>query len=228
MKNKLTSNILLAFAIVLIIITSVIFKSPWMALSSGVLGLITIFFQAKGCIAGQIIGVLDSLSYGIFAFTFGYYGEFIVYVIILVPIFIYGVFSWAKNSKNAHVTPKKISQQEWMLVGIFVILFGTIFYFILKFIDCKSLYLNLISMISLTLANYLIARRSFWGFVFLIINDIVLILLWGIVIIQGDIRTINFLLCAVIYLINDICGLICWIKDYKLLLSKTSTSDSTP
>ena len=228
MTKKLTSTFFLVFAIMVIIITSMVFKSSLIALSSGILGLLTIYFQAKGSLWGQIIGVFDSLCYGIFAFSFGYYGEFIVYIIILVPIFVYGIFSWSKNSKNSHVTPQKISPQEWTFVGIIMALFGLIFYFVLVLVDCQSLHLNLISMLSLTMANYLLSRRSFWGFAFLITNDIILIMLWGNVIIQGDLSVATFFLCAIIYFINDICGIIGWIKNYKLLESNTSTSDSTP
>ncbi len=119
-------------------------------------------------------------------------------------VFVYGIFSWSKNSKNSHVTPQKISPQEWTFVGIIMALFGLIFYFVLVLVDCQSLHLNLISMLSLTMANYLLSRRSFGGFAFLITNDIILIMLWGNVIIQGDLSVATFFLCAIIYFINDI------------------------
>ena len=46
-----------------IIISSIIFKNYWLSTLNGILGLLSIFLQAKGLIIGQFVGIADSLCY---------------------------------------------------------------------------------------------------------------------------------------------------------------------
>ena len=61
-------------------------------------------------------------------------------------------------------------------------------------------------------AVYLIVRRSKFGFLFYILNDIILLLLWGIPVLQGNFALIPILLEPVILLINDSYGWKNWNK----------------
>ena len=60
------------------------------------------------------------------------------------------------------------------------------------------------------IATYLTARRSEYGFVGFIINDIILIVLWSIPVINGNTNIIPILLCPTLLLINDIYGVYNW------------------
>lgn len=210
-RKIMVDKFFVAVAIIGVILITIITHNSWFACLSGILGLLTIFFQAKGKVIGQFIGILDSLSYGIFSYTFRFFGEFFVYIFILIPIYVYGVFSWFFHQKDTHVTHNNLSKKEWTIVSILAIIFCTSFYFVMGYFGCESLVINVLSMTSLTLANYLLARRNFMGFVFLIINDLLLILLWSLTVLQSK-DVFVFLICAIIYLINDIFGVISWLK----------------
>lgn len=209
-KIKL-DQLFVASAIIVVILITIITENSWFACLCGILGLLTIFFQAKGKVIGQFIGILDSLCYGIFSYTFRFFGEFVVYTLILVPIYIYGVFSWLFHQKDTHVTHNNLSKKEWIIISILAIVFCVLFYFVMSYAKCDALVINVLSMTSLTLANYLLARRNFMGFVFLIMNDLILILLWSLTVFQCH-DVFVMLICAIIYLINDIFGVISWLK----------------
>ena len=83
---------------------------------------------------------------------------------------------------------------------------------ILKIFNTNNLLVSTFSIIASIIATYLTARRSEYGFVGFIINDIILITLWSIPVIGGDTNLIPVLLCPVLLLINDIYGVYNWKK----------------
>lgn len=60
------------------------------------------------------------------------------------------------------------------------------------------------------MATYLMVIRSKYSFAFYIGNDIILLLLWGIPVLQGDFSLIPILVEPIILLINDSYGLKNW------------------
>ena len=136
-RNPFTLYIFASLMVLFVILISIIFKSSWFATISGILGLLTVIFQAHGKILGQIIGIIDSLSYGIFAYSYHYYGETIVYIFILIPILIYGIFSWSKHKDNSHILPNSIKPKEIIIITIFSLIFGYVIYVFLKIFFLK-------------------------------------------------------------------------------------------
>lgn len=219
--NPFTLYIFASLMVLFVILISIIFKSSWFATISGILGLLTVIFQAHGKILGQIIGIIDSLSYGIFAYSYHYYGETIVYIFILIPILIYGIFSWSKHKDNSHILPNSIKPKEIIIITIFSLILGYVIYVFLKIVGTNNVILNTVSMLTLTIANYLIARRNICGFLFLIVNDTILLSLWLITFLSLDQSVLSFILCVIINLINDTIGFFNWLKfQKKRILSK--------
>ena len=65
-------------------------------------------------------------------------------------------------------------------------------------------------MITSLMATYLIVRRNKYSFLFYVANDVILILLWGMPVIQGNLLLLPMLIDPVILLINDSYGLKNW------------------
>ena len=86
------------------------------------------------------------------------------------------------------------------------------YYYLLKVFNTNNLLVSTFSIIASIIATYLTARRSEYGFVGFIINDIILITLWSIPVIGGNTNLIPVLLCPVLLLINDIYGVYNWKK----------------
>ena len=67
-------------------------------------------------------------------------------------------------------------------------------------------------MVTSLFATYLVARRSKYGFLFYMGNDIILIVLWGIPILCGNFALIPMVCEPIINLINDTYGWRSWNK----------------
>ena len=65
-------------------------------------------------------------------------------------------------------------------------------------------------MLTSLFATYLVARRSKYGFLFYICNDIILVILWGMPVLNGELTLIPMVVNPIINLINDIYGWKSW------------------
>lgn len=133
-------------------------------------------------------------------------------VFIVFPMYVYGVISWIthKNQETDTVISNQISKKEWtILVFVSMLGFG-ILYFVLKYFHTSQLMVSSFSMITSLVATYLIVRRNKYSFAFFIGNDIILIILWGIPVLQGDFSLLPIIIENIVLLMNDAYGLKNW------------------
>lgn len=215
LKNWSKFEIILVFtSITSIIICGIISKSWIMAIISSVINIITSMLQAKGRIESQFISILDCIIYSYVSYTNQYYGEVIFYILIMLPMAIIGIISWIthKNEKTDTVEVNEIKLKEWiMLIFASVVAFIGL-YNLLKYFNTNELLVSTFSMIASLLATYLLVRRSKHCFIFYILNDIILIVLWGLPIISGDLELIPMIIAPFVLLINDTYGSFNWNK----------------
>ncbi len=83
-------------------------------------------------------------------------------------------------------------------------------YFLLKAFNTNALIISTISVVASLFAIYLQIRRSRFSFSFYIINDIVLMLLWGVAVLQGNIFLLPMVLNPIINLLSDGYGFYNW------------------
>ena len=214
MNKKVTYEaVFLGLTITLSIVLSILYNNYWLATLNGILGLLSIFLQAKGFFFAPLICIMDCLFYGMFSFKYNYIGEFIVYIFILIPINLYATIQWIIYKKfDKTIYPNKLGKKETIIIILTscAILIGG--YFLLNALNSEQILLNTLSMYTLAYANYLLSRRCVWGFLYYILNDIVLIALWGITISLGDTHILSFFICTIAYLICDIYGIYNWLN----------------
>ena len=191
----------LFISIIIIAVSGVIFKAELISVAMSVLAVTVAILQAKGKVLSQYIGLLVAVLYSIISFKNKYYGEVIIYITLMIPLYILSVISWIQN-KN----------KEWIVLIFVNIVLFTILYQILKALNTSQLLISSLSMITSVMATYLISKRSKYSFLFYLLNDIILILLWGIPVIQGNFSLIPVLLDPLILFINDIYGFKNWSK----------------
>lgn len=203
---------LLLFGIMAIMVSSIWGKCEMLTILASLAGVICSLFQAKGKVFSQFLGIAEVILYSILSYKNSYYGEVIIYVLIVFPMYIYGVVSWMthKNQETDTVKANEITRKEWMMLGISSVIGSGILYFVLRFFNTEQLIISSLSMITSLIATYLIVRRSKYSFLFYIGNDIILILLWGIPIFQGEIYLLPVLVENVVLLLNDSYGLKNW------------------
>lgn len=130
----------------------------------------------------------------------------------MLPMSIGGIVSWLshKSDKTDTVEINKISLKEYIYIGITSILAFISLYHILKLFDTSQLFVSTFSMIVSLLSIYLLVRRSKYCFVFYLLNDIILIILWGIPLISGNLLLIPMIIDPFVLLISDSYGIFNW------------------
>ena len=206
---------LLVLSIILILGLGIYLECGFLEIIVPFIGFFSAINQAKGYVVGQIFGVLLALLYSIMSYNNQYYGEVLIYLLVILPLYISGVYTWLKNKDKNDETVKQntINKKEWnILLFINIILFIGL-YFLLKYFNTSNLLVSTISMnINLT-ATYLLVRRSRYSFLFYLINAFILLTLWGIPLLNGNIELLPMVFNAMLLLANNLYGLYSWSKN---------------
>jgi nicotinamide mononucleotide transporter len=193
------------------IILTPLFKGTIIDLGYTLLYFWTALLLAKGKYSCYIIGIISTFFYAYVSYTNRYYGEVIISMCCTLPLMIVGLVNWIRNRDDSNtVIIKAITKKELILVLLSqAILFGA-YYLLLKTFNTNNLLISTFSIVVSLIATYLTARRSEKGFIGFIINDLILIVLWSIPIVNGELNIIPVVLCPVLLLINDIYGVYNW------------------
>lgn len=205
---------LLSTSLITVILSGIVCSSTLLTTICSITGILCAINQARGKIISQFIGLILVALYSIVSFQNKFYGEVLIYIFIMLPLFISGIISWIKNlNKETNiVNPNELTKKEWIILTIISIILFIGLYYLLKYFNTSQLFVSTLSLVTSLFATYLVARRSKYGFLFYIGNDIILFILWGTPIIQGNIALIPMLVNQIINFINDSYAWKCWNK----------------
>lgn len=211
--TKLEKTLLYGSCIIVFIV-GVISKSDILTTSCSIIDILAMLLIAKGKNIGQILGVLITILYSIVSFKNRFYGEVIIYIFMMLPMYLIGIVSWIKHKNNEtdSVEINNIYKSEWLIVSIVAVIVFTGVYFLLKAFNTNELLVSTFSVLASLFGIYLQIRRSRYAFIFYIINDIILSILWGIPIINGDYSLLPIFLDPVFIFFNDMYGFYNWTR----------------
>jgi len=198
-----------------VVTLTIIFKADWLTIICSILGIFTVFTQAKGKIATQFIGAVYFGFYVFLAWQNSYFGEVAVYAGLIIPMYIYGIIHWLRNrdkNNNAIMVRKNLPKAEWIILVLSLVGLSFGFYFLLQYFGTAQLIFSTVSVILSILAVYLLARRIKYNQIAFFINDFILGTLWLLVILNGDLTLIPFLVMCLFFIVYDLYGLIQWTK----------------
>ena len=199
----------------IVTLSGIVFNSSWYIIINTLFGLLYVFAQAKGKISTQFLGIIHFSFYIFIAYTQKFYGEALLYLVIMLPMHIYGAIHWLmyKDKKNNVVLVRNsLSKTELVLSGIVLISLSVLIYFFLRMLDTKLLLINSLSFITMLPGLYLLIRRCRWNHVAFIINDFIVPILWILLVIEGDYSFIPMCIYHVFQLLYDLYGIIEWTK----------------
>lgn len=204
----------LFLGIAISILSSIIFKGTIIDTLYTSSYLITALLMAKGKVECYFVGFVSVFFYGIVSFNQGYYGELLITIFLTFPIMIIGIISWLRHQDKEDdvVMISSLPRKEIIIALLSQFILFWIYYFILKMFNTDLLVISSLSVVTSVLASYFEARRSEWSLFCYIANDIVIITLWLIPIISGQIELISVLVGPILLLINDIYGSYNWKK----------------
>lgn len=194
------------------IISSIIFNGTVIDTLYTSLYLITALLMSKGKVECYFVGFVSVFFYGIVSYNQGYYGELIITAFLTFPIMIIGIISWLRHQDKEEDTViiSSLSKKEITIALLSQLVLFWIYYFILKAFNTDLLVISTMSVVTSVLASYFEARRSELSLFCYIANDLVIITLWLIPIISGQIELISVLVGPILLLINDIYGSYNW------------------
>ncbi len=173
-----------SISIISIIISFFVFKNTqYIYLVGSLIGITALIFVSKGNPIGQILTIVFSVFYGIISYSFNYYSEMITYLGMSAPIALLALISWLKNpykGNKSEVKVNSLSKKEWSLFLAVAVVITVSFYFVLKALSTANLIISSISVFTSFVASYLTARRSRFYAIGYGLNDLVLIIMWGI------------------------------------------------
>lgn len=209
---------LLIGSVTVVSLVGIVFKSDLLTTACSIVGITTALLLAKGKNLGQIFGLLIVALYSIVSFKNGYYGEVIIYLCIMLPMYIMGIISWIKHQSKEtdSVEVNTIKAKEWCIVSVVAVIAFVLIYLLLKAFNTNQLFVSSLSVIDSLFAIYLTVRRSKYSFYFYVVNDLILMVLWGIPVIGGNLVLIPMLFNPIINLINDLYGIYNWRKLEKM------------
>lgn len=208
---------LLILSPIVVTVVAIVFKSDILTTITSIVGILCALCLAKGLVLGQILGIAIVILYSIVSFKSAYYGEMIIYLFIMLPMYIWGIYEWLKHKNEATkiIEVNSIKLKEWIIVAVCAMVAFIVFYFVLKALNTSQLFISTLSVVDNIFAVYLLARRSKYGFVSYIINDLLLMVLWGIPVFAGNLLILPMFFNPVVNFINDIYGVVNWTKIQK-------------
>ena len=215
-KNEL---FLWAGSVIFILSSYFIFdRSSLLKLTASLVGVTSLIFAAKGNPAGPFLMIVFSVLYGIISYSFYYYGEMITYLGMTMPMSVFALISWLRNSYNGNrsqVAVNRISKVELLFMALLTAGVTVLFYFILDYLNTANLFFSTLSVATSFSAVYLTFRRSPYYALCYSANDGILIILWGLACME-EISYLSVVICFVVFLINDIYGFLNWRKMEQL------------
>ena len=187
-------------------------EGDFLAILSSAVGAASLVFIAKGDIFGQFLVIAGAILYAAVSYKLAYYGEMIISAVMVIPISVMSVITWAKHRFKEEVREieiKNVSKKElaFILFGAAAVSFA--FYFVLKYFNTSRLIISTVSVAtSFSAACLLVKRSPYYAFAY-ILNDIVLIIMWSLAA-ADDAAYLSMAVCFGVYLINDNYGLINW------------------
>ena len=208
---------LIILAIILILGVGVILNCELLSIIVAFLGIFSALCQTKGLVLGQFFGVILAILYSYISYINRYYGEIMVYLLMVLPMYIIGIYTWSKNRdwKTEKLKQSDIKLREWLFLFILNVILFIGLYILLKYFNTNQLFISTLSMNLNLSATYLLIRRSRYCFIVYLFNALILLLLWGLPVINGNIMFLPMVFDAGLLIVNNIYGMIKWTRDIK-------------
>ena len=183
---------------------------------TSLIGVTALIFIAKGYVLGQALCIGFCALYAIISLFFSYYGEFITYACMTLPMAVISLISWIrhpyKGTKEVEVS--RLTKRKIILIFCVTAVVTVAFYFILKALDTENLVVSTVSIATSFMAASLTFFRSSYLALAYAANDVVLIILWLLATLV-NISYASMVLCFALFLANDLYCFYNWRKMQK-------------
>lgn len=218
--------ILMITSIIVVIVSFIIpTKKDVVGFISSLFGVVSLIFLAKGNVFGQFLCLIFSGLYAVVAFTNKLYGEVIIFACITLPICVGQIVSWIRHPFN-NGNEVEVAKTSWktLLICVAITIGCSIgVYFLLNAFKTELLILSTFSFGFSLLGSFLGFFRSPYFCLVFVFNDITVISMWSMQAYE-NISLLPTVFCFVMFLLNDIYGVINWKRMEKKQQKLTHSS----
>ncbi|MDD4291613.1 MAG: nicotinamide riboside transporter PnuC [Clostridia bacterium] len=209
----------------LLAVMRIFFDAAWLSVVSVLFSLTGGIFNSKRYRIHNLLSTTSALFYVYICFDGKLYGEAILYLCVIVPLYIAGFVNWNKNRTQKlidevyHIKPKALL----ILAGICLVTvlgYGSILKYLL---NANQPFMTALSSSLCVCAVYLTSKRYLEQWYCWLICNAVLLAVWLTAIIRdGNTSGYSLLVQNCIFIAININGLITWKKLEKYLLMEFS------
>ena len=191
-------------------------EKDWLSLSASLIGVTALIYNARGNVMGQILSIVFALLYGIISLIFGYWGEAITYLGMTLPAAIVSTISWIRHpyGNTGEVRASRMTKKITVYMLALSIPVTAAFYAALRTLSTPNLVWSTFSIITSFIASFLTFMRSPYFALVYSLNDIVLVVLWGLASFES-ISYLPMVACFFMFLFNDTYGFFSWRRMQK-------------
>ncbi len=219
--NKFEWGLWIASLITIVVSFAMLTDRDLLALVASLVGATALIFTAKGLPLGQILIIIFASLYGWISINNRYWGEFMTYVGMSLPMAVVSLVTWLKNpyeKGKGEVKVATLTNGKIAFLAVGAIASTALFYFILKAFDTPALFWSTVSVTTSFLAAGLTYLRSPYYALLYSLNDCVLIVLWVIATVKLP-SNFPMIICFVVFLVNDMYGFISWQRRRKMQMN---------
>lgn len=186
-------------------------------------GIMSVILTSKGKYSSYFWGIINCITYGLFAFAYGYAGDAQLNIMFFLPLQFIGLYAWKDNLDSDEIAvPRSLKWWQWFLVIVFSAILSIAFYYEIppftesitgegtypyqplsaaRILDSSSNALNIVAQILLT--------YRFWQqwILWIIVDCMQIAMFTGV---GGFGININIVVMWCIFLLNALYGLYSW------------------
>ena len=197
-------------------------KDSAIGLIASLTGMYTVVLVAKGKISNYFFGIVNALTYGYVAYTYGLYGEASLNLLFYFPTQFIGLFLWKRNIKKQEeaengeeIYAKRLSLKGIIITTVVVILGAVAYAEILYFFNAQQVRLDSFAVVLSVTAQILMLKRYAEQWVLWILVNVLSITMWAITLAQSGGNDWNMVVMYSAFLINSIYGYVNWLRISK-------------
>lgn len=179
----------------------------WLAMISGIAGIICVVFVSKGKVSNYLFGLIFAYTYFYVAWGANFLGEMNTVLYVYIPAQFIGYFLWKANMQNDQqgneaVIAKALSVKGWIALIAFIAIGSLLFIQALNAAGGSSTGLDGLTTITVVAAQFLMIARYREQWILWIALNIMSIILWA--------ETPAMYLMYAAYLLNSFYGYYNW------------------
>ncbi|WP_028394034.1 nicotinamide riboside transporter PnuC [Bacillus cihuensis] len=134
--------------------------SSYVEIFGSVMGVINVWLLARQKLVSFLFGLIAVATFAYIYFDSGLYAM-VVLSIVQLGFNVYGWYYWVKNKGEEDVTPTTKLSKKGIVLGVSVILIGTLIwsYFQVNYTDASSPYLDSLIAVMGLVAQYLLSKK---------------------------------------------------------------------